>query len=95
MITIESNKLYLVTGGSGFLGHPLVKYILENNGLVRVISRDEGKLIELKEKFPNLKVIAVEPELSPVLSGGNPGPHPLQGIGAGFVPKNYHTNAID
>lgn len=49
----------------------------------------------LKEKFPNLKVIAVEPELSPVLSGGNPGPHPLQGIGAGFVPKNYHTEAID
>lgn len=49
----------------------------------------------LKEKFPNLKVIAVEPELSPVLSGGNPGPHPLQGIGAGFVPKNYHSEAID
>lgn len=49
----------------------------------------------LKEKFPNLKVIAVEPELSPVLSGGNPGPHPLQGIGAGFVPANYHTSAID
>ncbi|WP_026976579.1 cysteine synthase A [Flavobacterium tegetincola] len=49
----------------------------------------------LKEKFSNLKVIAVEPELSPVLSGGNPGPHPLQGIGAGFVPLNYHANAID
>lgn len=49
----------------------------------------------LKEKFPNLKVIAVEPELSPVLSGGNPGPHPLQGIGAGFVPANYHTSVID
>jgi len=49
----------------------------------------------LKEKFPNLKVIAVEPELSPVLSGGNPGPHPLQGIGAGFVPANYHSNSID
>ena len=49
----------------------------------------------LKQKFPNLKVIAVEPELSPVLSGGNPGPHPLQGIGAGFIPQNYHTDAID
>lgn len=49
----------------------------------------------LKEKFPNLKVIAVEPELSPVLSGGKPGPHALQGIGAGFVPENYHANAID
>jgi cysteine synthase len=49
----------------------------------------------LKEKFPNIKIIAVEPELSPVLSGGNPGPHPLQGIGAGFVPKNYHANTVD
>jgi cysteine synthase A len=49
----------------------------------------------LKEKFPNLKVIAVEPELSPVLSGGNPAPHPLQGIGAGFIPQNYHANVID
>ncbi|CAM4029851.1 MULTISPECIES: cysteine synthase A [Flavobacterium] len=49
----------------------------------------------LKDKFPNLKVIAVEPELSPVLSGGAPGPHPLQGIGAGFIPENYNTNLID
>ncbi len=49
----------------------------------------------LKEKFPNLNVIAVEPELSPVLSGGNPAPHPLQGIGAGFIPENYHASAID
>jgi len=49
----------------------------------------------LKEKFPNLKVIAVEPELSPVLSGGSPSPHPIQGIGAGFVPQNYHGDAID
>ncbi len=49
----------------------------------------------LKAKFPNLKVIAVEPELSPVLSGGTPGPHPLQGIGAGFIPSNYHSELID
>jgi len=49
----------------------------------------------LKEKWPNLKVYAVEPELSPVISGGQPGPHPIQGIGAGFVPANLHTRAID
>jgi cysteine synthase A len=49
----------------------------------------------LKSKFPNLKVFAVEPELSPVLSGGSPSPHPIQGIGAGFVPKNYHSEWID
>jgi cysteine synthase A len=49
----------------------------------------------LKVKFPNIKIIAVEPELSPVLSGGTPGPHPLQGIGAGFIPANYHADLID
>ncbi len=49
----------------------------------------------LKEKFPNLKVYAVEPELSPVISGGAPGPHPLQGLGAGFIPKNLHTEILD
>ena len=49
----------------------------------------------LKAKYPNLKVFAVEPELSPVLSGGNPSPHPLQGIGAGFVPSIYQSDLID
>ncbi len=49
----------------------------------------------LKEHFPNLKVFAVEPALSPVISGGSPAPHPIQGIGAGFVPKNLHMAAID
>lgn len=49
----------------------------------------------LKKKFPNLKVYAVEPELSPVLSGGAPGPHPLQGIGAGFIPSILNTNLLD
>ena len=49
----------------------------------------------LKSKFPKLKVIAVEPALSPVLSGGKPGPHPLQGIGPGFVPKNCNTSLLD
>lgn len=49
----------------------------------------------LKEKYPNLKVFAVEPELSPVLSGGTPGPHPLQGIGAGFLPAVLNTAILD
>ncbi|WP_395065942.1 cysteine synthase A [Flavobacterium sp.] len=49
----------------------------------------------VKAKFPNVKIIAVEPELSPVLSGGSPAPHPIQGIGAGFIPTNYHANLID
>jgi len=49
----------------------------------------------LKEKFPNLKVFAVEPELSPVLSGGAPGPHPLQGIGAGFIPSILDMKLLD
>ncbi|MEK6451305.1 MULTISPECIES: cysteine synthase A [Myroides] len=49
----------------------------------------------LKEKFPNLKVFAVEPLNSPVLSGGKPGPHPLQGIGAGFIPKVVNTALFD
>lgn len=49
----------------------------------------------LKPKFPNLKVFAVEPENSPVLSGGKPGPHSLQGIGAGFIPKITNTSVFD
>lgn len=49
----------------------------------------------LKKQFPNLKVLAVEPALSPVLSGGQPGPHPLQGIGAGFVPSIMNTSVLD
>jgi len=49
----------------------------------------------LKEKWANLKVFAVEPTLSPVLSGGEPGPHPIQGIGAGFVPAIMNTDLLD
>jgi cysteine synthase A len=49
----------------------------------------------LKKKFPSMKVFAVEPALSPVISGGAPGPHPIQGIGAGFIPKNLHTDLLD
>ncbi len=49
----------------------------------------------LKTKWPAMKAYAVEPTLSPVISGGQPAPHPIQGIGAGFIPANLHTQAID
>ncbi|MES2137400.1 MAG: cysteine synthase A [Pseudomonadota bacterium] len=49
----------------------------------------------LKKAWPSLKVFAVEPTLSPVLSGGEPGPHPIQGIGAGFIPKIMDTSLLD
>jgi cysteine synthase A len=49
----------------------------------------------LKGHWPNLKVYAVEPEASPVISGGQPAPHPIQGIGAGFIPRNLHTDLLD
>ena len=49
----------------------------------------------LRPRWPNLQVFAVEPELSPVLSGGAPGPHPIQGIGAGFVPPVYEEDLVD
>ncbi|NBU78255.1 MAG: cysteine synthase A [Sphingomonadaceae bacterium] len=49
----------------------------------------------LKQHWPKLKVFAVEPSLSPVISGGSPSPHPIQGIGAGFIPANLHTKLLD
>jgi cysteine synthase A len=49
----------------------------------------------LKERFPKLKVFAVEPAASPVISGGAPSPHPIQGIGAGFIPTNLHKDLLD
>jgi cysteine synthase A len=54
-----------------------------------------GAGLFIKEKNPNFKIVAVEPASSPVLSGGTKGPHPIQGIGAGFVPANYNGEIID
>jgi cysteine synthase A len=54
-----------------------------------------GVAYELKKKFPELKIFAFEPDLSPIISGGKPGPHPIQGIGANFIPKNLHTDLLD
>jgi cysteine synthase A len=49
----------------------------------------------LKKMWPKLQVFAVEPSASPVISGGKPSPHPIQGIGAGFIPKNLHVDLLD
>ena len=49
----------------------------------------------LKQSFPNLKVYAVQPDTSPVIGGGEPGPHAIQGIGAGFIPENLNVNLLD
>jgi cysteine synthase A len=54
-----------------------------------------GVAERLKKEWPDLKVFAVEPTLSPVISGGQPGPHPIQGLAAGFIPANLHTQLLD
>ncbi len=54
-----------------------------------------GCALVLKKMWPKLKVYAVEPSASPVISGGKPSPHPIQGIGAGFIPKNLHVDLLD
>tara|TARA_B100000902_G_scaffold227317_1_gene215846 strand:+ start:408 stop:1268 length:861 start_codon:yes stop_codon:yes gene_type:complete len=57
MIKIEKDKLYLITGGSGFLGFDLVERIVSRGGRVVTLSRDEGKLIELKQQYPNIEIL--------------------------------------
>ena len=57
MITIKQGQKYLVTGGSGFLGEELIKRIIDHGGNVVTISRDEGKLIELKQKYPQVEIL--------------------------------------
>ena len=57
MIKIEKDKLYLITGGSGFLGIPLCQRVLDMGGRVRVIARDEGKLVELQQIYPEIEIL--------------------------------------
>jgi len=102
MIKIEKNKLYLVTGGSGFLGHPLVKYILDKGGTVRVISRDEGKLIDLKEKYSSVEiytgdisdVFEVRQAMKNVTGVFHLAASKHVGLAEKFVRENIKTNTI-
>jgi uncharacterized protein YbjT (DUF2867 family) len=102
MIVIEKGKKYLVTGGSGFLGIPLVHYILSHGALVRVIARDEGKLVELKEKFPSVEIytgdISDTFEVRQAMNGVSGVFHLAAskhvGLAETFVRENVKTNTI-
>jgi UDP-N-acetylglucosamine 4,6-dehydratase/UDP-glucose 4-epimerase len=102
MINIEQNKKYLVTGGTGFLGVPLVKYILSHGGQVRVIARDEGKLITLREQFPTIEIytgdIADPFEVKQAMQGINGVFHLAAskhvGLAESFVRENVKSNTL-
>lgn len=101
-ITIETNQLYLVTGGSGFLGHPLVNYIFNQGGRVRVISRDEGKLVDLKEKYPSVEIYTgdisdlfeVQQAMTDVVGVFHLAASKHVGLAEKFVRENIKTNVI-
>ena len=102
MITIQQDKKYLVTGGSGFLGMPLVHYIMSCGGRVRVIARDEGKLVELKEKYPEVEIytgdISDAFEVQQAMHGVSGVFHLAAskhvGLAETFVRENIKTNTI-
>lgn len=102
MITIEKNKLYLVTGGGGFLGKPLVGYILDQEARVRVIGRDEGTLVYLKEIYPCIEIhtgdISDTFEVRQAMKGVDGVFHLAAskhvGLAEKFVRENIKTNTI-
>ncbi|WP_436512997.1 cysteine synthase A [Clostridium thermobutyricum] len=85
-------KHYETTAEEIYKDIPDLDYFIAGVGTGGTIT---GIAKNLKNKLPNLKVIAVEPENSQVLSGGEPGPHKIQGIGAGFVPSIYEEKYVD
>lgn len=102
MISIQDDKLYLVTGGSGFLGKPMVSKILELGGNVRVMGRDEGSLISLKEKYPSIEIhtgdISDSFEVKQAMKDINGVFHLAAskhvGLAEKFVRENIKTNTI-
>lgn len=102
MIQIEKNKLYLVTGGGGFLGKPLVNHILNQGARVRIIGRDEGTLIMMKEKYPSIEIhpgdIADSFEVKQAMNGVNGVFHLAAskhvGLAETFVRENIKSNTI-
>jgi UDP-N-acetylglucosamine 4,6-dehydratase/UDP-glucose 4-epimerase len=99
---IIKNKLYLVTGGSGFLGFPLVESILNQGGKVRVLARGEGKLIDLKEKFPTIEIhpgdISDKFEVKQAMEGVNGVFHLAAskhvGLAETYVRENIKSNTL-
>lgn len=102
MIKIEKNKKYLVTGGTGFLGKSLVNYIISKGGIVRVLSRDEGNLILLKEHFPMIEIypgdISDPYEIKQSMQDVNGVFHLAAskhvGLAESFVRENVKTNTL-
>ena len=102
MIQIEKNKLYLVTGGGGFLGQPLVKYILTEGARVRIIGRDEGTLVMMKERHPSIEIhpgdISDEFEVKQAMKDVNGVFHLAAskhvGLAETFVRENLKSNII-
>lgn len=99
---IEKGKLYLVTGGSGFLGFPLVDKIISEGAKVRIIARDEGKLISLKEKYPDVEIypgdITDRFEVKQAMRGVNGVFHLAAskhvGLAETFVRENVKSNTL-
>ena len=102
MIQIEKNKLYLVTGGGGFLGKPLVAHILNEGARVRIIGRDEGTLVMMKELHPSIEIhpgdISDEFEVKQAMQGVNGVFHLAAskhvGLAETFVRENIKSNVM-